>query len=72
MNTYNEKDLEKAILMLKARPYKVTSLSKKFKKSERTIKRWLVELGDRGYRVVRNGVEVDSPYVILDRTDLVL
>lgn len=65
MNTYNEDALGQAIRLLQKKPRTIAQLARQFRKSERTIKRWLTEMRDRGHRVVREGVSVESPYVIV-------
>ena len=64
MNTYDENMLNEVVVLLKARPWTLRELSLRFEKAERTIKRWLIELRARGYRVVRDGVTVECPYYI--------
>lgn len=70
MNTYNEKEMERAIALLKKKPRNVEQLAKKFNKSPKTIKRWLEEMRIRGHRVVREGVNVASPYCIVENPTL--
>ena len=66
MNTYDENQLEKTAQMIYDRPRTVGELAVVFGKSKRTIKRWLTEMRKRGFRVVREGVGVESPYTIVD------
>ena len=65
MNTYDETALTEAVTLLKSRGSTVPDMAKRFAKSERTIKRWLAELGRRGHRVVREGVAWNAPYTIV-------
>jgi transposase len=67
MNTYNEEALGEAVQLLHTKPHTIPELAERFKKSERTIKRWLQEMRDRGHRVVREGVAVESPYCIVQQ-----
>jgi len=71
MNTYNEEALHEARLLLLAKPQSIRDLSLRFEKSERTIKRWLMELRERGDRVVRDGISVESPYFISNGADVI-
>lgn len=65
MNTYDEDTLEEVKMILSVKPTTIRELSRRFEKSERTIKRWFCELRDRGYRVVRDGAYVACPYFIV-------
>ena len=65
MKTYDEEALEQAIELLKAGPQTVGALAMTFQRADRTIKRWLEELGKRGHWVVRDGTTAASPYRIL-------
>jgi hypothetical protein len=64
MNTYDEDLLSEVASMLQIRPWSLRELSLRFEKSERTIKRWLIELRRRGFRVVRDGITVECPYYV--------
>ena len=66
MNTYDENAMGECIALLVEEPQTVPQLAARFERSERTIKRWMSEMRERGHRVVREGVDVDSPYVIVD------
>lgn len=65
MNTYDEEALEETRVLLTVKPMTIRSLSRRFERSERTIKRWLNELRARGHRVVRDGIAVQCPYFIV-------
>lgn len=65
MNSYDEDAMAEAVTLMASKPQTIGSLARRFGKSERTIKRWLAELRSRGIRVVRDGVDVDSPYMII-------
>lgn len=65
MNAYDEDAMAEAVTLMASKPQAIGSLARRFGKSERTIKRWLAELRSRGIRVVRDGVDVDSPYMII-------
>lgn len=69
MNTYNEEALAEAMKLLGSTPQTIPELATRFKKSERTIKRWLEEMRRRGLRVVRDGITVESPYFIVNGSE---
>lgn len=71
MNVYNEKAMKEAIRMLQTKPYTALELAFRFGKTERTIKRWMNEMRERGHRVVRDGVDLESPYMIVE-TDMAM
>lgn len=64
MNVYNEAALREGIRLLMERPHTVEELAATFQRSPKTVKRWMTEYRKRGYRVVRDGVKVDSPWYI--------
>lgn len=65
MNTYDENALAEVVLLLEVRPCTVAELSRHYRRTPRTIKRWLQELRNRGERVVRDGIQLESPYAIV-------
>lgn len=65
MNTYDEQALTELVKVLSTKPKSIRKLSLQFQRSERTIKRWIVELRARGHRIVKDGVATHDPYLIL-------
>jgi DeoR/GlpR family transcriptional regulator of sugar metabolism len=60
-----ERRMTMVIRLLQKRPVSMEELAKMHLVSERTVRRWLEEIVDRGFRLVREGVYPTSPYRIL-------
>jgi hypothetical protein len=56
------------VVLLTAKPYTLDELCKLFRRSERTMRRWLEVLQSQGHQVARLGVYPTDPYCILSQT----
>lgn len=67
MQIDQERRLTQVIRLLQKKPLTAEELASAFLVSDRTVRRWLEEIADRGFRIVREGVYPTSPYRILRR-----
>lgn len=60
-----ERRLTQVIRELQRQPLTAEELANMHFVSERTVRRWLEEIANRGFRIIREGIYPTSPYRII-------